>query len=95
MKKRTFISIIIALFLLQACSRHYTKSQPTFSAVTRPNQPSAAHVWVEGNWRWNRQKKEYRQKNGYWKIPKQQRSYQNGRWENDGFGYYWIPGRWN
>lgn len=59
----------------------------------RPASPSATHVWVSGEWRWNRGHYEYA--DGYWASPEPgKHRWVEGRWKNKGGGWIWIPGHW-
>lgn len=82
------------LLLLNACSPAYVSSPPRYQQEMRPAQPSLNHVWIDGNWKYNRPTKTYNQGNGRWALPSRGRQYQSGEWKNNNKGYYWAPGKW-
>lgn len=94
--KKLFLGILLytSITFLAACSHHYSDTEPTYIEAPRPMRPSPSHVWVEGNWHWNRKKQMYNQSNGHWVAPKRHRNYQPGRWKTNRRGHYWSPGRW-
>jgi hypothetical protein len=67
---------------------------PVFIGV-RPICPSPRHVWVEGHWRWNRNRGEYIWVEGHWIRERRGYVWINGHWEDvPGQGSRWIPGHW-
>jgi hypothetical protein len=92
--------LFFALFLMGfsqtfiACSPSYVRIQPTYAEEFRSPCPSNNHVWVDGNWRYNRPIKAYTRGNGYWLLPNVNRKYESGQWRNNSRGFYWTPGRW-
>lgn len=87
-----FLSIIVVLFA--NCTRRYVVEEPTFIEQAQPAQPSNRHVWVNGDWSWNNQKKSYLRRGGYWTVPNQGRRYIQGHWNTSRKGKYWVKGRW-
>lgn len=62
--------------------------------VVKPARPSAAHVWIDGQWKWNRKKKEYVWIKGHWVKRKAGKKWVPGHWQKVRRGYKWIPGHW-
>lgn len=92
--KKLFIAFIGVTLTLVACSPTYVSTRPTYEEGFRPPQPSNNHVWVDGNWIYNRRLRTYNRSNGYWSTPYRGRKYQSGQWKSNRRGYYWTPGRW-
>jgi hypothetical protein len=78
----------------QACSPGYVGVEPTYIDGPRPARPSERHIWVDGDWNWNRRTHVYARREGNWAVPNQGRTYQSGRWESSPKGHYWTKGRW-
>jgi len=93
MKKLFIVCIGIVLTFVE-CSPNYVRTQPTYQEGFRPTQPSNNHVWVDGNWNYNRQSRSYNRSSGFWSMPNRGRRYQAGHWGNNNRGYYWNRGRW-
>ena len=88
------ISFIVTAIGIEACGPGYVTSQPNNYNQYRPQSPSPSHIWIEGNWTYNRQTRGYNQNNGHWESPRKGRSYQQGAWRSNKRGYSWSPGRW-
>ncbi|MEO1435164.1 MAG: hypothetical protein AAFV80_06470 [Bacteroidota bacterium] len=80
MKKFMFRSILsltlLALFsvgLSADAPRRKRPPVPEQIEETIPKAPSPEHVWVQGNWEWNRKKKTYIWRQGAWERPRRQR----------------------
>lgn len=80
--------------LLNSCSTGYVATQPSYIEHARPDRPSNLHVWIDGDWSYNRQAHAYVQQKGYWKKPNPNRFYVSGQWETTPKGKYWNKGRW-
>ncbi len=94
MKKSIFIlAIFTTLSLFTACSAGYVSTEPTYQETQTP-RPTVRHIWVEGNWVWNRQSRSYQHAAGLWVIPHQNRIYQRGHWVRTNRGSRWQKGRW-
>jgi len=94
--KRIIFSISLAgigLFFT-ACTAGYVATEPTYVEYSRPQRPSERHVWVDGDWAFNRQTHVYVQRNGHWQSPVQGRTYISGQWQTAPRGKYWSKGRW-
>lgn len=72
----------------------YVETAPMYVNYSRPPQPSNLHIWIDGDWGWNRSSHTYVQKNGHWKKPNQRRTYTPGHWEASSRGQSWESGRW-
>jgi hypothetical protein len=95
MKMFFFISSMAGIGLfLNSCMEGYVATQPTYVEYSRPQRPSELHVWVDGDWAYNRSTRVYVQKNGYWQQPRQNRTYVSGHWQSSPRGHYWVSGRY-
>jgi len=96
MKKFIFlISFAGVLLLLNSCSTTgYVATEPAYVEYTRPAPPSNIHVWVDGDWIYNRQTHVYVRQNGYWQKPNHGRTYVSGHWQVGPRGRSWAPGHW-
>jgi len=83
----------VALFF-NACMGGYIATEPTYQEGVRPAAPSNTHVWISGDWNWNRQSRTYVQRDGYWSRPYQGKSYQPGHWQKSSRGNSWVKGSW-
>jgi hypothetical protein len=81
-------------FFLNSCTAGYVATQPSYVEYSRPERPSERHVWIDGDWVYNRQSRAYEQRNGYWERPYQGRTYVSGQWQTTPKGKYWSKGRW-
>lgn len=87
---------LITLFLFISCSSgRYVSSEPRRVEMIRPRQPSSLHVWIDGDWIWQKDTRTYRNSYGRWELPNRNRNYIPGYWENRKKGKRWMPGRWN
>jgi hypothetical protein len=80
--------------LFNGCVGGYIATEPNYMVVNRPPQPSYTHIWIDGDWSYNRQTHMYVQKAGYWQQPDQGRVYVSGYWQTSPRGKYWVSGRW-
>jgi hypothetical protein len=72
---------------------HYVKSHPEERVMTRPAAPSANHVWVDAEWRWNNGK--YVESPGHWSVPPRgHKAWTAGHWAKSDRGEYWVAGHW-
>jgi len=55
-------------------------------------QPSPAHVWIPGYWRWAGINYEWM--DGRWVKAKKNRIWAPGTWEQIGIHWVWKPGKW-
>ena len=96
LKKFIFIASLAGVGLcFNACTTTgYVASEPTYLESARPQQPSTLHIWVDGDWVYNRQSRNYVHNDGYWEVPNQDRRYVTGHWQSSPRGYYWVRGHW-
>lgn len=95
LKKFVYLASLAGMGLfLNSCVAGYVATEPTYMEVTRPPRPSDNHVWINGDWSWNRQTRVYVQKDGYWDKPNQGRTFVSGHWQTSSRGYAWAPGHW-
>lgn len=89
------ISLIGILLLLNSCSTTgYVATEPVYVETVRPAAPSNLHIWVDGDWVYNRQTRVYVHKNGYWHNPTNGRVFVSGHWQVGPRGRSWVPGHW-
>jgi len=95
MKQIIFIGSLAGIGLfLNSCAAGYVATEPTYAEYSRPQRPSDLHVWIDGDWVYNRQSQIYVQNNGYWEKPQQNRAYVKGSWQSTPKGKSWEKGRW-
>lgn len=96
MKKLFYLAALAGLMLvLNACSTMgYVSTEPTYIEYARPVRPSNLHIWIDGNWVYNRQSHQYVRKNGYWHKPSRSRTYVSGSWQRTPKGLRWESGHW-
>ncbi len=95
MKKLIFLISLIALTtLFNACKPAYVSVRPTYIETIRPFRPSNDHIWVDGNWVWNKNARIYNHNNGYWIKPNRGCTYAPGQWKTSRRGDHWVSGRW-
>jgi P pilus assembly chaperone PapD len=96
MKKIIFAaSFAFMLLTLGSCtSQGYVSSEPTYIEYERPNRPSNLHIWIDGDWVYNRQTKVYVRQNGHWQKSSRNRTYVAGRWQSTPMGLVWQTGHW-
>lgn len=96
MKKRILSAFLVAIItMLNACTPAYVHTVPSrYQGNIRPPSPSNTHIWIDGNWIYNRQTKSYQERNGYWSKPSRRRSYQTGYWKKSQRGNQWVRGQW-
>ena len=94
---KQLFQIAVVLYLLtffNACAPGYVSSIPPERNYDRPTRPSTSHVWIDGNWIYQRRAKSYYRNNGSWQTPRRNRTYQQGSWKSNNQGYRWHNGRW-
>lgn len=96
MKKLFYLAgLAVVLLVLNGCSATgYVASEPAYVEYSRPARPSSLHVWVDGDWVYNRQTRLYVQNNGYWHRPNRGRVYVSGSWQTTPQGHRWQSGHW-
>jgi hypothetical protein len=92
LKKFVYLASLAGMGLfLHSCMAGYVATEPTYMEVSRPPRPSDNHVWINGDWSWNRQTRVYVQKDGYWDRPDQGRTLVSGHWQTTSRGHAWVP----
>ena len=95
LKKYLYIGGLAGVGLLfNGCFPGYVGSEPVYVETTRSSSPSGAHVWVDGDWEWNRQSQTYVHQEGYWHKPYHGRKFIAGHWTSTSRGHSWIKGHW-
>jgi len=96
MKKLIFLfSLAGLLMILNSCTTTgYVASEPAYVEYARPAPPSNMHIWIDGDWIYNRNTHVYMRKNGYWQRPGNGRTYVSGHWQVGPRGHSWAPGHW-
>ncbi len=90
------ISLSSLLIFFSGClGAGYISEEPSYIEMPRPPQPTVAHIWIEGNWNWNRHDHAYHHDNGSWRKPIIGRQYSQGFWQKSPKGKRWVPGRWH
>src|SRR5512133_1960352 len=69
----------------------YVNTEPAYVEYERPARPSELHVWVDGDYSYNRQSHNYVQRQGSWVRPNQGQVYVTGSWQTSSRGKYWAP----
>lgn len=95
MKKLIYLTSLVGLGLfVNSCSLGYVATEPVYVESVRPPRPSNLHIWIDGDYVYNRQSRAYVRNAGYWERPSQNRTYVTGRWQSNQHGKYWEKGRW-
>ena len=96
MKKIYLLAVFAAVMLsLSSCtSQGYVSSEPVYTEYARPERPSTLHVWIDGDWVYNRQSRVYVKQNGHWQRPARNRTYISGSWQSTSQGLRWQSGHW-
>jgi hypothetical protein len=89
------VLITLAGFTFNSCAVRYVDSEPYYeSHYERPPRPGESHIWIEGDWLWQRDSHQYVHEPGHWETPREGREYQEGHWESSPKGKYWVKGYW-
>jgi hypothetical protein len=95
LKKFIYLTSLAGMGLFfNACMPAYVGTEPTYMETERPPRPSDHHIWIDGDWVWNRQTNAYMRNAGYWEQPRQGRTYVSGHWQSTPKGKYWAKGHW-
>jgi len=95
MRKIIFLASLAGIGLFfDGCTAAYVATEPSYIEYSRPQRPSELHVWIDGDWVFNRSTHTYVQRNGYWRQPQQNRVYISGQWQTTPRGKYWSKGHW-
>ena len=95
--KSFIISIVFALSIFATndlSAQFFVRIRPIAPVVVVPPIPSPRHVWIPGEWRWNRRRGEYIWRQGFYAVPKPGRVWIEGRWVEGPEGSRWEPGYW-
>jgi len=97
MKKLFFLlGLFIMVISFSGCLEGaYVSDQPSYIEIEHPPRPSPQHIWIEGDWQWNRQSHNYYHRNGNWIVPQRNRTYSPGFWQHSPRGNHWRSGRWH
>ena len=83
------------LFIMNSCATTgYVSEEPAYVEYSRPVRPSNLHIWIDGDWIYNRHTQNYVRGNGYWQLPRQGRTYISGSWQTTPQGHRWQSGHW-
>jgi hypothetical protein len=78
-----------------ACSTNgYVTSEPAYYEHPRPHRPSEVHVWIDGDWQYNRTSRVYVKNSGSWQQPRPNHTYVAGQWQTAPKGKYYTKGHW-
>ena len=83
----------IGLFFT-GCEGAYVTSEPAYAESVRPARPSETHIWIDGDWQFNRRSHSYTHSNGYWEKPRPGRSHVSGHWNTTPRGHTWTKGHY-
>ena len=72
--------------------QYQIRHRPSEPRYIQSRRSSPNHIWVPGDWVFNRGQYSYQQ--GYWAMPSGGQVYVPGRWERVHRGWYWVPGYW-
>jgi len=73
-------------------AEYRVRHKPSRPVYVQPRRPSPGHVWIDGDWVYDRGS--YRFVQGYWMQPRYGQAYVPGHWEKVRHGWYWVPGYW-
>jgi hypothetical protein len=95
MKKLIYLTSLVGLgFFANSCSLGYVATEPVYVENVRPVRPDNFHIWIDGDWVYNRQSHAYARNTGYWAKPNPNSIYVSGQWQNGTKGKYWQKGHW-
>jgi hypothetical protein len=96
MKNQVIACCILGITLcFQSCTAGYVETVPLYVDSPRPPRPTTTHIWIDGEWEWNRHTHTYGRKDGHWEMPQKGRKYVPGEWRKSSKGQYWYRGHWN
>ena len=93
--RKTACAVLAVFFLalVPAAADQKPRVAPPPLRVEAPTlQPSPAHVWVPGYWKWK--DINYEWVDGRWVKAKPNRAWVPGMWEQQGSYWVWKPGKW-
>lgn len=69
--------------------------RPAHVVVVKPAKARPNHIWVAGQWKWDKRKNAYVWVDGYYLKQRRGYKYMAGEWVVvPAKGYKWVPGRW-
>ena len=95
---RVLLITIVAVSLLWSVSnaqvvvKHKPKAPKAIKE--KPAKPDAKHVWVAGEWKFNKTTKKYDWKEGHWFAPRPNTIWVSGHWKKVPEGFKWMHGQW-
>jgi hypothetical protein len=95
LKKGIYLTgLVCAAFFFHACMVGYAETEPVYVESVRPAAPSSVHVWIDGDWAYNRHTHGYVRNQGYWVKPAPNKTYVQGHWQAHPQGHTWTRGHW-
>jgi WXXGXW repeat (2 copies) len=93
--KKALLALLAVFFLAVAFAAADAKPRvapPPLRVESPTLQPSSAHVWIPGYWKWAGINYEWVE--GRWVKGKPGRTWVPGTWEPQGSYWAWKPGKW-
>ena len=95
LKRFIYVSSLVGMGLFfNSCIGGYIATEPSYVETVRPERPSNLHVWIDGDWIYNRQTRAYSHNEGSWQQPRPGRVFVSGHWQTTAKGRRWAPGKW-
>jgi len=100
---KTLIALSLFLFLCMSVELKAQivaeKPKAPKDTITKNDVPKptteATWVWVQGEWEWKSESKEYKWVKSHWgKAPKNKKYWKAGHWAKVKTGWKWEPGTW-
>jgi len=89
-----FVALLFMVSVSQAQIVVKVKPKPP-KAIVKPPKPGPKHVWIDGHWQWDKQKKDYVWVKGHWTKPQRPGTvWVPGHWNETPKGFKWVPGHW-
>ncbi|MEM7104268.1 MAG: hypothetical protein AAF502_14110 [Bacteroidota bacterium] len=70
------------------------KPKPVKVKVVKPKAPSVNYIWIDGHYKYDRNRNKYVWVDGRWIKKKKGKRYVPGHWKKVRGGYTYVPGRW-
>lgn len=87
--------VIGVMLLFNSCATPgYISYEPTYMEYQRPQRPDNVSIWIDGDWNWDYQTRQYHQMHGYWEKPRHGQTHIVGKWETSPKGKSWSKGYW-
>ncbi|MBL7835669.1 MAG: YXWGXW repeat-containing protein [Cyclobacteriaceae bacterium] len=88
-------SAFVATVTLSSCVSDTVATRPAEPVVVVPASPGPNYVWVNGAWHYNRPKRAYVYREGYWVVPARPgRTWVDGHWIQTSRGWRYVKGHW-